>query len=71
MKYYYVDDMDTSFTIIQMLQECSKFFSIPMVVNEELKQKFENLDKLCTMWTDGSIYDNSYQSDIYKQICGK
>lgn len=69
--YYYVEDIDTSLVVVHMLQTCKKYFSVPMVVEcEELRHKLENLDKLLKMWTEGSIENSSYQSEVYKRICG-
>lgn len=70
--YYYVEDIDASLILMHMLQACSKYFSVPTVVDgEELKQKLTTLNKLYMVFTDDKSNDNSYQSEIYKRICGE
>lgn len=72
MSYYYVDDIEASLAVVHMIQECTKYVSIPTVVDgDELKQKLNNLDILHTTWTDNKMDDSSYQSEVYKRICGK
>lgn len=72
MAYYFVDDIDASLAIMQMLQTCSKYFPAPSAANEEeLKQKMGILSKLHKMWTEDSKGDSSYQSEVYKRVCGK
>lgn len=73
MAYYYVDDIDASLDVIQMLKKCSKYFPVPTNVDgDELNQKLEYLDKLYTIWTeDGLGGCSSYQSEVYKRTCGE
>lgn len=72
MLYYYVEDIEASLAVVCMIQACVEYISIPTVVDgDELKQKLNNLDRLHTMWTDNKMGDTSYQSEVYKRICGK
>ncbi|VVC39951.1 Protein phosphatase 2A, regulatory B subunit, B56,Armadillo-type fold [Cinara cedri] len=62
--------MDSSSTVVQMLQTCKLYFSVPMGVDcIELIHKIDNLNKLHMMWTEDCLEDCSYQSEVYKRIC--
>jgi len=72
MAYYYVDDIDASLILVHMLQSCSKYFPVPSVVDGvDLKYKLNTLNKLYTIWVDDKLNNSSYQSEIYKRICGE
>jgi len=72
MAYYYVDDIDASLIVVHMLQSCSKYFPVPTVVDGvDLKYKLNTLNKLYTIWVDDKLKNSSYQSEIYKRICGE
>jgi len=71
MAYYYVDDVDASLVVVRVLQACSKYFAVPTVADgEELSRKLDDLETLYRMWTEDRV-DDSYQSEVYKRICGK
>lgn len=72
MAYYYVEDIDSSLFVVNMIQTCSKYFPVPTVTDgEDLQYKLRTLNKLYTMWIEEQLNDSSYQSEIYKRICGK
>jgi len=72
MAYYYVEDIDSSLIVVHMIQTCSKYFPVPTVTDgEDLQYKLRTLNKLYTMWIEEQFNDSSYQSEIYKRICGK
>jgi len=72
MTYYYVEDVEASLEVLQMIQTCTNYFPVPTTVNgDKLKKKFENLDKLYAIWTKYELNDSSYQSEVYKRVCGK
>lgn len=72
MAYCYVDDIDASLIVVHMLHSCSKYFPVPTAIDgEDLKYKLNTLNKLYTLWVDDKLNDSSYQSEIYKTICGE
>lgn len=72
MAYCYVEDIDTSLIVVHMLQTSSKYFPIPTVIDgEDLKQKLKTLNKLYRIWIEDKLNDSSYQSEVYKRICGE
>lgn len=71
MAYYYVEDIEASMIVLHILKVCSKYFPVPTIIDGiELKQKLDYLNKLYTIWTENIIEDSSYQSEVYKHICG-
>lgn len=72
MAYYYVEDIEASMTVLNILKVCSRYFPVHTNIDgNELKQKLNYLNMLYTMWTENVIVDSSYQSEVYRQICGK
>lgn len=72
MAYCYVDNIDASLIVLHMLQSSSKYFPVPTLMDDEdLKYKLNTLKKLYTTWVDDNLSDSSYQSAIYKGICGE
>lgn len=72
MAYYYAEDIDSSLIVVHMIQTCLKYFPVPTVTDgEDLQYKLRTLNKLYTMWIEDQLNDISYQSEIYKRICGK
>lgn len=72
MAYYYIEDIDSSLIVMHMIQTCSTYFPVLTVADgEDLQYKLRTLNKLYTMWIEEQLNDCSYQSEIYKRICGK
>lgn len=72
MAYYFVDNFEASADVVNKLQDCSMYFPVPQTVDgDELKRKIEILSVLHATWTNNTEDVYSYQSEVYRQICGK
>ncbi|XP_050426705.1 serine/threonine-protein phosphatase 2A 56 kDa regulatory subunit beta isoform-like [Adelges cooleyi] len=70
MVYYFNEDMESVETIVSVLKVCSKYFSVPTIIDDpKLKQKIAYLNNLKSVWSNNQIEDCVYPSEVYKQIC--